>query len=533
MTDRHASMRVLFIEDSPSDAALLAVALLDGTGGERFSVQTAPTLAKGLAILEGGGTDVVLLDLNLPDSDGFATFERVLAAAPDKPVVILTSHGDEEIALRAVEAGAQDFIHKDRLEPYWLQRAVTYAVRRSELQERLRKVEAREAAAAHLANEARAAFFASMSHEIRAPLSVLVMAAEVAGGLTVSPEERADMLGIVRANGAHLKALIDDLLDFAKVEAGKLGVALETVPTRATLDEAVALLAPAFKAKSVTLGVTMSTDLPDCLQSDPLRLRQIICNLVSNALKFTPPGGAVSVSACRVKDQNRIEVLVTDTGCGIDPKHASSLFQPFSQASRLTANREGGTGLGLALSRQLARALGGDAELVSSVPGHGSTFRATIAIGTENPAAEVPVDKTANIDVTRRLAGLRLLVADDSAGARRLYRLLLEAEGAKVDAVADGHEAVGSCRDDAHDAVLLDLEMPVMDGLTAVQALRARGFRGAILAISAHAGEVARRRCLEAGFDAFLSKPLDRCALTAALAEALTRRQTSAAREFS
>ncbi len=525
-------MRVLFIEDSPSDAAILAASLLDGKGAERFAVRRAPTLAAGLAHLERGGVDVVLLDLNLPDSDGFGTFERLRAAAPDTPVVILTSLGGEDLAQRAVAEGAQDFIHKDRIEPYWLQQAVTYAVRRFELQERVHAAETLAATAANEANEARAAFLTNLSHEIRAPLSVLVMAAEVASGPTAAPNEIADLLRIVRANGAHLRALIDDLLDLAKSGTGHLGVTLESVPTRATLDEAVALLAPAFTAKGVALSVTMAAALPDRLRSDPLRLRQILCNLISNALKFTPAGGAVTVSAGPASDQGRIEVLVMDTGCGIDPAYGGSLFLPFSQASRSTAHREGGTGLGLALSRQLARALGGDVSLVESTLGRGSTFRATVAINAVAPAAAVPIGKTPLRSVVPRLAGLRLLVADDGIDSRTLYRALLEANGATVDAVVDGREAVDTCRDDSHDVVLLDLEMPVMDGWATAQALRARGFKGPILALSGHDGDVMRRRCLEAGFDDLLSKPLDRHALAGALDAAFARRRPSAACEF-
>lgn len=534
--------RVLFIEDSPSDAALLAASLQEGSGAMEFAVTREATLASGLRTLAATPFDLILLDLNLPDSEGFATFERLRAAAPHLPIVILTALGGEDIGLRAVECGAQDFIHKHRIEPYWLKRSVRYAASRWELQQRWREAEERDAAAARAANEARADFLRTMSHEIRSPLAVVLMAADAAQASGDAAQDLERILKTIRTNGLHLKELVDDLLDLAQVEAGRLKIEIERVPCQETVLAAVALVEPAYAQKGVVLSLQFDDCLPQAILTDALRLRQIICNLLSNALKFTDAGGAALVHVRRSASCSHIlEIAVTDTGCGIDPARVPELFQPFAQAGGTASRRSGGSGLGLVLSRQMARALGGDVVLSASMPGEGSTFIASIDVNLSEPlppevykstlmpardgdrykantvlASERPSGEpsAALSRTSKSLAGLHILLADDASDSRHLTKVLFQAEGARVREVTDGMEALRACVETAFDVIVLDVEMPAYNGLAVVKALREQGYSCPIFAHTAHIDGATLDRCLEAGFDGILPKPITRLSLS-------------------
>jgi CheY-like chemotaxis protein len=280
--------------------------------------------------------------------------------------------------------------------------------------------------------------------------------------------------------------------------------------------------------KGLRLTVTPEGPLPDRIQTDPLRLRQILINIVGNALKFTRRG-SVDVTIKLIPGSEgaaKLEFAVTDTGPGVAPENAAKLFEPFTQADASTKRIFGGTGLGLVLSRRLANRLGGDVVLTHSEPGKGSTFTITIDPGpivtpahsheslTTSPAFAAPA-----VDGVVRIDGLLVLVVDDAADNQMLVGRYLKRAGAQVDTAGNGREAIDKARRKAYDVLLMDLQMPIMDGYEATAALREGGYAKPIVALTAHALKEERRRCLSSGFDDHVGKPVNRGALLESIAQ--------------
>jgi PAS domain S-box-containing protein len=406
--------------------------------------------------------------------------------------------------------------------------------------------------AAHAATIAKSEFLANMSHEIRTPLTAILGYSELLADQSdqaLAPEQRADYLDTIRRNGNHLLAIINDILDLSKIEAGK--VTLESVPVdpSAVVSEVVALMRGKADAKRLRLTATATTDLPASVRTDPLRLRQILLNLAGNAVKFTESGsvtvriGYLPAAIARPADGGTLRVEVIDTGIGIDPAFLDALFLPFEQADSSTTRRFGGTGLGLRISKRLAAMLDGDITVVST-PGAGSTFTLTIATGPlpsttlvpraiaisddPGPAGDRPAPSATD------LTGIRILLAEDSTDNQRLIAFHLRKAGAQVILAEDGKRALEAlCTDGAHhkplrnpppvDLVLTDMQMPEMDGYSLARVLRERGFTRPIIAITAHAMAADRDRCLAAGCDDYASKPVDPATLIRICREACDR----------
>jgi len=375
---------------------------------------------------------------------------------------------------------------------------------------------------AESANRAKSEFLASMSHEIRTPLAAILGYAELASDDGVSEDERRDMLATVLRNGKHLLDIVNDVLDLSKIEAGALDVERIPCSPAGLVEEVVALLQVRAAGKRIALRVEREPGLPDAVLSDPLRLRQILMNLVGNAVKFTEQG-AVTVRLGMAADGVKCEI--EDTGIGMDPHTLSRLFTPFTQADSSTSRRYGGTGLGLALTRRLADLLGARVEVRSEL-GRGSTFTVLLGPGAAatSPAAdEPPRSAPARPGESVRL-GCRILVAEDSRDNQELIAHILRAAGAEVVVASNGRAACervaeAAARRHPYDLVLMDVQMPELDGLEATAAIRAEGHRVPIVALSAGTSRDEQQRCLAAGCDAFLSKPIDRRALVAMVAQ--------------
>jgi signal transduction histidine kinase/ActR/RegA family two-component response regulator len=376
-------------------------------------------------------------------------------------------------------------------------------------------------AEAEAANTAKSSFLATMSHEIRTPLNgVLGMAqAMEADGLTGLQRER---LAVIRTSGEALLAILNDILDLAKIEAGKMELEEIDFDLEPILSGVEAAFAPVAAFKFVSFVTTVSAEAVGAYRGDPLRLRQILYNLVSNAAKFTDQG-QISVRVDRV--DGALRLVVADTGVGIAPDKLGLLFAKFSQVDASTTRRHGGTGLGLAISQELAELMGGRIE-AESVVGEGSRFTVTLPLAKLAASARPEAAHGASAEATPKHADLRLLAAEDNPINQLVLKTLLAQIGIEPTMVENGQEAVAAWAAGEWDAVLMDVRMPVMDGIAASQEIRrleAAGHRARtpIIALTANAMAHQIAEYAAAGMDGHVAKPIDAVALFAALERVL------------
>ena len=395
---------------------------------------------------------------------------------------------------------------------------------------------ARTLVAAENANRAKSEFLANMSHEIRTPMTAILGFAELLLSDVEKPAN-AHAAQTIKRNGELLLEIINDILDLSKIEAGKFDVDPQPCSPRQVVADVVTLMRVRADAKKLPLEVEFEGPIPATVSTDPLRLRQVLINLVGNALKFTK-AGRVFIATRLIdgdSDAPSLQFDVVDTGIGLTAEQIDGLFLPFSQADSSTTRNYGGTGLGLTISRRLAKMLGGDIT-VESVYGRGSRFRLTIATGpltgvelvedtVQCEVPQLPADQAPATPVAAPVVRLncRVLLVEDGPDNRRLTSYILIKAGAEVAFAEDGREAVekalaaqpgfgrrhGEVRE-PFDLILMDMQMPVMDGYEATSRLRQEGYRGPIVALTAHAMRHDRDKCFEAGCDAFVSKPVDR-----------------------
>jgi PAS domain S-box-containing protein len=390
---------------------------------------------------------------------------------------------------------------------------------------------------AEAANRAKSDFLANMSHEIRTPMNAILGFAELLRrGWQTDPQDTRRHLDTILGSGRHLLALINDILDLSKVEAGRLEVERVACPVHQVVQEVADIMRLRAEEKGVRLVVNFPEPLPATVLTDPARVRQVVTNLIGNALKFTLKGQVtVTLRVPRGMPSPRLAIDVADTGIGIPADKLDAIFEPFVQAEASTTRQFGGTGLGLAISRRFARALGGDVT-VSSTPGQGSTFHVTLDTGPLADVAWLPPTVLATVQRPQAVggavrwqfdAGGRVLVVDDGAENRELVRLVLESVGLTVLEAHDGAVALDVVAREAPDLVLMDVQMPVMDGYTATRLLRERGCRLPVLALTANAMKGFEHQIEAAGFTGYLTKPVDIDALLAELAGRLGGRQVA------
>jgi PAS domain S-box-containing protein len=389
-------------------------------------------------------------------------------------------------------------------------------------------VEARQAAEA--AGRAKSEFLANMSHEIRTPMTAILGFTDVLlgqGNLSQMAPESVEAARTIKRNGQYLLGIINDILDLSKIEAGKMMVERIACSPCRIVAELLSLAQARAEAKGLPFHLEYDGAVPDVIRTDPTRLRQILINLVSNAIKFTE-AGQVRLVVRFVEDgpQSRVQFDVEDTGLGMTEEQVAKLFEPFSQADASTTRRFGGTGLGLSISKRLTQMLGGDIVVMRTRPGAGTHMRITVATGPVDDVRmiEDPMSATvvasfgigeASTASPTALASCTILLAEDGPDNQRLIAHVLKKVGGLVTVVENGQLAVDAAlaADRAgrpFDVVLMDMQMPVMDGYEATRFLRQQQYSGPIIALTAHAMAGDRRKCLDAGCDDYASKPIDR-----------------------
>jgi len=376
---------------------------------------------------------------------------------------------------------------------------------------------------AEASSRAKSDFLANMSHEIRTPMTAILGYADLLVDPMQTPEERSEAVRTIRRNGEHLLAVINDILDVSKIEAGRMTTeSIMCSPLELARDVYSMMQARAVE-KGIKLQLEPVYPLPATIRTDPLRLRQILVNLVSNATKFTDLGSVTLRVSFEQGREPKLRFDIIDTGIGMSREQLDNVFAPFWQADSSTVRIFGGTGLGLSISRRLARMLCGDIA-VESCLGAGSTFTLRIspgdltgveklempseAVRTSDAPSEAPTSKAS------ALSGMRVLLAEDGRDNQRLISFHLRKAGAEVVCVGDGALAVASAIDaeangHAFDVILMDMQMPVMDGYTATGVLRKQGYTRPIIALTAHAMSGDREKCMNAGCDEFLTKPIE------------------------
>ncbi len=369
--------------------------------------------------------------------------------------------------------------------------------------------------AAEEANRLKSSFLANMSHEIRTPLSSILGYTELLRKDDIEPEDAKQFLNIIQRSGATLTKIIDDILDISKVEAGRLEIKTSSFNLMQLLEDTASLLRVQLIAKSVSLIVS-PIENPN-IESDQLRLRQILVNLIGNAIKFTESG---HITVATTFSGSQLKISVEDTGIGIPTELQRDLFQPFNQADNSYTRQFSGTGLGLALSKRLAQAMGGDVVLERSIAGSGSVFSLTLPFKPAeviSPAKNIvaPTQRTSE----QRLDGVSLLLVDDSKDNRLLVNRVLTRIGAKITEATNGREAVDLALKEKFDLILMDIQMPIMDGIQATVELRSKGYNKPIIALTAHALGEERDRCLGAGANAHVVKPVNFALLTETILE--------------
>ena len=525
--------KILVVDDRPHNLLAMETALKD-VGAEIFTAQSGN---EALTLMLHHHFALVLLDVQMPEMDGFEVAALMRGNEDTKhiPIIFVTAISkDDEYVFRGYKTGAVDYLFKPINQDILCAKVQVFL----DMHRQRRQLESANARAL-AANRAKSEYLANMSHEIRTPMTAILgftenLLQEEDSGR--ADPERLESLQTVLRNGRHLLRLVNDILDLSKIEAGKVESESVRFSPFGLAREVVSLMQVRADDAKIALELRFQGRMPETMCGDPMRLRQILINLVGNAIKFTHTGRVrLNVASARgERRQPTVRFEVNDTGIGMTDRQIDGLFEAFSQADDSTTRKYGGSGLGLAISKRLTEIIGGTIS-VTSKPGKGSTFHLEVPTG--------PLQRVAIVDAAefaRRFAAVpqqpdrafapserldcRILLAEDGPDNQRLIAFILKQAGADVTVAENGQIACEKFRsrrrsDRPFDLVLMDMQMPVMDGYTATGQLRAQGATCPVIALTAHAMTGDRKKCIDAGCDDYVTKPIKRSQLLALVAE--------------
>lgn len=518
------STKILIVDDKQENI----LALKNLIKGTSLSILSAHNGEDALSLILDHDFALALLDVQMPDMSGIelARIMRSTRRSRNIPIIFVTAiASSKEIIFEGYDHGAVDFLVKP-LDPHIVRSKVRVFVeldqQKKMMSRQMEQLNLLKSQAEQM-SKTKSQFLANMSHEIRTPLGAILGFAEMLSDTVRGEEEQSEFVDAILRNGQLLKQLIDDILDISKIEAGRLVIEKRDSDFREIMMEIRQTFIPIAKARGLELLFRNSTEMPKSIVTDPVRLKQILINIIGNSLKFTTKGHVVVDSAFTRRtvageEKPQVSITIKDTGCGIPEETRASLFEPFVQADASTTRLYGGTGLGLSISRHLAQCLGGDVQLTSSISGYGSVFQITIdpekvSFGVEDPSA-IEKKATSIAEILKksphmRLNGLRILVVDDMADNLLLMRHMLTMAGALITCADSGEKCIEILKKGPFDAVLMDIQMPGLDGHTATRIIREMGHKLPIIAVTAHMLEEHRAESFRSGCDDHLTKPVD------------------------
>lgn len=526
---------ILIIDDDEDDF-LIVQSLLEEISRGPLRLTWAQDYAIGENLLKENKHHICLMDYSLGEKTGIHLIRRAQELGFKGPVILLTGMNDNNLDMLALEAGAVDYLVKDGLTSEQLARSIRYAIGRREIE-----IERIERLRAEAENRSKSEFLAHLSHELRTPLSAILGFTE----LLIRNEETRDHdsetsltnLNIIHRNGKHLLGLLNDILDLSKIEAGKFELEIQPVKIIPLIADIFSLMHATATDKNISLELNALTKLPETIHTDPTRLRQVLLNLIGNAIKFTHQG-AVTVEVYSEQpdsDSAKLHFKIQDSGIGISQDNIDLIFKPFVQIKQSRIETRMGSGLGLTISRQLVQHLGGNIHVQSEV-GQGSCFSFSVNVGdiADEPwhEMELKVECPENAhDNIPQFEG-RVLVVDDLRDIRTLIGHYLAKTGVEIEYAGNGVEAIHKIVSQnqigkSFDLILMDIHMPVKDGVQATKDIRSLGHMFPIVALTAAHMKGDRELYLANGFSDNLSKPVDQMRIVDVLSRYLKKSTTS------
>lgn len=547
-------LKILLIEDDEDDFVMTRDMLAE-VERQSYKLKWVADFDGGIDALSSDNFDVCLIDYRLGEHTGLEFLREAIANGCQSPLILLTGMFSHEADSEAMKSGAADYLVKQQMTPLLLDRAIHHALERKQSEDELRSLnetlaeqnksmsESRRKAFEHMAqaeeakseterinkeleisidranmmaeealtaNKAKSEFLANMSHEIRTPLNAVIGFTDLLASEELTAEQNS-YVEIVCEAGKSLLSLINDILDFSKIEAGKLKTELSYYSLNEFLDNIESLMRPNAEKKELDFEITTSPNLPKMIFTDSTRLRQCLINLLSNAFKFTENGYVyLNITSEQNRGKDWIRFDVEDSGIGIAPEKLGMIFDSFSQADGSTTRKYGGTGLGLAITKSLSRLLGGEVSVKSTI-GNGSVFSIVVPAGhdvkLEQTLETIPTKPQQIISLSEKFSR-RVLVAEDNISNQTLTRVLLERMGLEVVICENGKEAIDKACSESFDLILMDMQMPVMNGYQATSALRQKKITTPIIAVTANAMKGDAEKCIKAGCDDYLAKPI-------------------------